>query len=72
MYIPVEGDPSLVRDQKNNSIINIDKSGYEAYMTRKERELSEKDKIKSLESKVDSLQDDIGEIKDLLRKALDK
>ena len=72
MYIPVEGDPSLVRDQKNNSIINIDKSGYEAYMTRKERELSEKDKIKSLESKVDSLQNDIGEIKDLLRKALDK
>ena len=72
MYIPVEGDPSLVRDQKNNSIINIDKSGYEAYMTRKERELSEKDKIKSLESKVDSLQNDIGEIKDLLRQALDK
>lgn len=72
MYIPVEGDPSLVRDDKNNSIINIDKSGYQSYIAKRDKELSEKDKIKSLESKVESLQNDIGDIKDLLRKALDK
>ena len=72
MYIPVEGDPALVRDQRNGSIVNIDKTGYQAYIARRDKELSEKEKLVDLETKVESLQNDIGEIKDLLRKALDK
>ena len=44
MYIPVEGDPALVRDNKNGSIVNIDKTGYQAYIARRDKELSEKEK----------------------------
>ena len=43
MYIPVEGDPALVRDNKNGSIVNIDKTGYQAYIARRDKELSEKE-----------------------------
>ena len=58
-----------MRDNKNGSIVNIDKTGYQAHIARRDKELSEKEKLVDLETKVESLQNDIGEIKDLLRKA---
>ena len=42
MYIPVEGDPALVRDNKNGSIVNIDKTGYQATLPEETRNFQKK------------------------------
>jgi hypothetical protein len=64
-YIPVEGNPGLVRDSATGAIINIDKS--KANKARKAREaiLKEKEEIQELKS-------DVAEIKSLLKQLLER
>jgi hypothetical protein len=64
-YIPVEGNPGLVRDATTGAIINIDKS--KAAKARKAREqvLKEKQEIQELKS-------DVAEIKSLLKQLLER
>ena len=58
--IPVEGENYLFRDSQSNAIINTNKSGYEAYISRKKFQDTEKERLDHLES-------EIGEIKSLLK-----
>ena len=63
-YIPIEDNPSLVKDTRSGAIINISESGYRAALLRKER--AKKD-IK--------LRHDVDELKtmvELILKKLDK
>jgi len=69
-YLKVEGKTDLVRDTDTNAIINIDKSGYQAYITNRDKLLSDKERIEKLETKVSDIKGDLDEIKDLLLKAL--
>tara|TARA_B100001939_G_C16891151_1_gene595462 strand:- start:919 stop:1152 length:234 start_codon:yes stop_codon:yes gene_type:complete len=69
-YLKVEGKTDLVRDTDTNAIINVDKSGYQAYITNREKLLSDKERIEKLETKVSDIKGDLDEIKDLLLKAL--
>jgi hypothetical protein len=65
MRIPVEGHPNLYRDSETNAIINCDKSEYINYLNltaSKEREKTE----------IENMKNEIGEIKDLLKKLLEK
>ena len=72
MYIPVEGDPRPGGIIKTVQLLTLTRQVIKLYIARRDKELSEKEKLVDLETKVESLQNDIGEIKDLLRKALDK
>ena len=58
--IPVEGENYLYRDSTSNAIINTNQSGYESYISRKEFQENEKQRLDHLES-------EIGEIKSLLK-----
>ena len=58
--IPVEGENYLCRDPQTNAIINTNKSGYDSYISRREFEQEEKERLDHLES-------EIGEIKSLLK-----
>jgi len=65
MRIPVEGYPNLYRDSETNAIINCDKSAYINYLnlvSSKEREKTE----------IENMKNEISEIKDLLKKLLEK
>ena len=58
--IPVEGENYLFRDPQTNAIINTNKSVYDSYISRREFEQEEKERLDHLES-------EIGEIKSLLK-----
>ena len=58
--IPVEGENYLFRDTTSNAIINTNRSDYNSYISRKQFQQSEKERLDSLES-------EIGEINSLLK-----
>ena len=64
-YIPVEGNPSLVRDTATGAIINIDKSKASKARRARESILREKEEIKELKN-------DVAEIKSLLKQLLER
>lgn len=69
-YLKVEGKVNLVRDTETSAIINTDTSGYQAYITNRNKLLSDKERIDKLETQVSDIKGDLSEIKDLLLKAL--
>lgn len=64
-YIPVEGNPGLVRDTATGAIINIDKSKASKARRARESILREKEEIKELKN-------DVAEIKSLLKQLLER
>ena len=63
-YIPVEGNPGLVRDTATGAIINIDKG--KATKARQARE-----KIMREKQEIEELKNDVAEIKSLLKQLLE-
>ena len=70
-YIKVEGHSNLVRDPKNNSIINNNMAEYNEYIKRREAKDKENQKIQNFEDDLASMKGDIDEIKNLLRSLVD-
>lgn len=66
--IPVEGENHLFRDMNTNAIVNTNQSEHKMYLTRKQMQEGEKDKINSMERDINSIKDDLNEIKFLLRR----
>ena len=58
--IPVKDQPGLFRDSESGAIINRRTNDYDAYITNRDKLLSEKERIDKLES-------DIGDIKRMLQ-----
>ena len=63
--IKVEGHSDLVRDEKTGAIINIDSSGYSAYMKAREKRSTQKEEL-------DTMKKEISEIKEMLAKITEK
>ena len=66
-YIKIEGNSSLVRDSKNNSILNTNMAEYNEYLQRREMQEQENQKIQNIENDLANIRGDIDEIKNLLR-----
>lgn len=64
-YLKVEG-MQMVRDTRNNSIINQNKTELDTYINKRKSLIQQKEEINSIKSEVSSLKDDVGLIKDLL------
>lgn len=64
-YLKVEG-MQMVRDTRNNSIINQDKIELDTYINKRNSLIQQKEEINNIKTEVSSLKDDIGAIKDLL------
>lgn len=56
-----------MRDPNTNSIVNINMSEYQEYITRRDSKSEKNQKIQNLESDVASIKNDLDEIKSLLR-----
>ncbi len=65
MYKIVKDDNSFVRDTNNNAIINVDNEALVAYKMRKKANVK-------LRNDVEDLKCDMQEIKNMLKKILDK
>jgi len=68
----VKGHSNLVRDLKSQAIINTDSDAYARYMTRKAKQSKKDDEMRKVVREVNEIKTEMFEIKDLLKKVLDK
>ena len=68
----VKGHSHLVRDLKSQAIINTDSDAYARYMTRKAKQSKKDDEMRKVVREVNEIKTEMFEIKDLLKKVLDK
>tara|TARA_B100000482_G_scaffold70315_1_gene49359 strand:+ start:43 stop:273 length:231 start_codon:yes stop_codon:yes gene_type:complete len=71
-YAKVKGHSNLVRDLKSQAIINTDSDAYARYMTRKAKQSKKDDEMRKVVREVNEIKTEMFEIKDLLKKVLDK
>jgi hypothetical protein len=62
----------LVRDPRNNAIINQDKTGLDEYLAKRRGMESQKEEINKVKSDITEMKQDMTEIKSLLLKLLEK
>ncbi len=72
MKVPVQDHNNLYRDSSSKAIVNTDTTGYEAYVSNRDKLLSDKQRIDNLESKVEEIKGDLTDIKNLLVQLVDK
>ena len=68
----IEGHTHLVRDLKTQAIVNTDSDAYARYMTRKAKQSKKDDEMRKVVREVNEIKSEMFEIKDLLKKVLDK
>jgi flagellar motor switch protein FliG len=71
-YAKVKGHSNLVRDLKSQAIINTDSDAYARYMARKTKQQKKDDEMRKVVREVNEIKTEMFEIKDLLKKVLDK
>ena len=70
--VKVKGHTHLVRDLKSQAIINTDSDAYARYMARKAKQSKKDDEMRKVVREVNVIKSEMFEIKDLLKKVLDK
>ena len=70
--VKVKGHTHLVRDLKSQAIINTDSDAYARYMARKAKQQKKDDEMRKVVREVNEIKTEMFEIKDLLKKVLDK
>tara|TARA_B100000073_G_scaffold29804_1_gene22779 strand:- start:893 stop:1123 length:231 start_codon:yes stop_codon:yes gene_type:complete len=70
--IKVKGHTHLVRDLKSQAIINTDSDAYARYMARKAKQAKKDDEVRKVIREVNDIKSEMFEIKDLLKKVLEK
>lgn len=68
--LKVKDNSSLVRDPVSKAIINIDETGYEAYVSKRERLRKEKEQTEKNSRDIEILKNDISDIKSMLKMLL--
>ena len=63
----VTGKDTLVRDERNGAILNIDNNGLNAYRVARYNRIKQAEKEKRMENEIDNIKSDVSEIKDLLK-----
>ena len=53
--MPVEGHKDLVRDEKTNAIISVDKTGYETYMINRRINYDKQAEIDAMKTELETL-----------------
>ena len=71
-YIKVEGYNNLVRDTKNNAIINTDRSAYQMAKKRAADAQRQRDEIRNASREINNIKCEMHEIKSMLKTLLDK
>ena len=71
-YLQVEGKTDLVRDVKSNAIINRNRNAYELAKKRAAEAQKQRDEIRGATREINNLKCEMHEIKDMLKKVLNK
>ena len=71
-YLKVEGYSELVRDTNSSAIINTNKTAYQRAIARAKAASNERDEIRNATREINNLKCEMHEIKDMLKKVLDK
>jgi len=71
-FAKVKGHTHLVRDLKSQAIINTDSGAYARYMARKAKQSKKDDEMRKVVREVNEIKTEMFEIKNLLKKVLDK
>ena len=70
--LKVKGHTHLVRDLKSQAIINTDSDAYARYMARKAKQSKKDDEMRKVVREVNEIKTEMFEIKNLIKKVLDK
>ena len=68
----VEGHESLVRDTSSNAVINTSTSEYRIYMSKYRAREQQSDELRSACKEINTLKAELREIKDLIKKVIEK
>tara|TARA_Y100001937_G_scaffold14782_1_gene20051 strand:- start:659 stop:895 length:237 start_codon:yes stop_codon:yes gene_type:complete len=71
-YLKVEGYSELVRDTNSSAIINTNKTAYQRAIARAKAATKERDQFRNATREINNLKCEMHEIKDMLKKVLDK
>ena len=71
-YMRVEGVSGLYRDPHSKAIINMDQTGYDAYIIQKQTNERKRKVQQEVRDEIDSIRNDVNDIKNLLLKLLEK
>ena len=71
-YLQVEGKQDLFRDSNSGAIVNKNRSAYEMAKRRAEEAQRQRDEIRGATREINSLKCEMHEIKDMLKKLLDR
>jgi len=70
--LKVEGHQSLIRDTVSNAVINSSTSEYTIYMARHRARNKQSDELRTACKEINSLKAELREIKDLIKKVIEK
>ena len=70
--LKVEGHNNLVRDTVSNAVINSSTSEYKIYMARYRAREQQSDELRNACKEINTLKAELREIKDLIKKVIDK
>jgi Tfp pilus assembly protein PilO len=70
MLVDIDGKQGLVRDINSRAILNINKTEYENYLTRRRQQREDLKKMTQQEHEINNLKQDMAEIKQLLQALL--
>ena len=65
-YAKVTGKDSLVRDERNGAILNVDNNALKSYKMARDNRIKQLEKEEKMENEIDNIKSDVSEIKNLL------
>lgn len=69
-FSKVTGKDTLVRDERNGAILNIDNNGLNAYKAARDNRRKQLEKEERMENEIDNIKSDVSQIKDLLNELI--
>lgn len=66
-YIKVAGHDGLVRDRSNKAIVNMNQSGYQAYVNQRDALVKRQEQIDANTRDIETIKSDMSDIKELLK-----
>ena len=70
--VKVEGYTDLIRDLSSNAIVNTNESDYQAYIAKYKAREKSNDMLRSTIKEINNLKSELYEIKNLLKKVIEK
>ena len=70
--LKIQNFENLVKDTRTNAVVNTSKSEFQLYMKRRQERNKNGDKLRNACKEINSLKAEFREIKDLIKKVLEK